>query len=169
MLDKAEGLATGDVRKDIVKLSGYLKANFSGLKTHPEMDNAGLSTGAIEGNIDKFIARRMKHQGMSWSIQGIRRMLWLRVALYDNKLDDYLYTETDKPESYKLPPQSGANNRLIKPVSVQNIFQPSLGYMAHALFIHPALYGIGGRFQNEFLIGVAQGYHCHYLIFLRGV
>ena len=106
LLDKAGGLATGDVRKDIVKLSGYLKSNFSGLKTHPEMDNAGLNTGVIEGNIDKFIARRMKNQGMSRSIQGIRRMLWLRIALYDNKLNDYLYTETDKPESYKLPPKS---------------------------------------------------------------
>jgi hypothetical protein len=48
----------------------------------------------------------MKHQGMSWSIQGIRRMLWLRVALYDNKLADYLHVETDKPESYKLQKKS---------------------------------------------------------------
>jgi hypothetical protein len=67
LLDKVAGSATGDTRKDIVKLSGYLKANFSGLKPLPGMNNEGLSTGAIEENIDKFIARRMKHQGMSWS------------------------------------------------------------------------------------------------------
>jgi hypothetical protein len=89
-----------------MKLSGYLKANLSGLKTYHRMDNEGMSTGAIEGNIDKFIARRMKNQGMSWSIQGIRRMLWLRIALYEDKLDDYLNVKTDKPEPYKLSEKS---------------------------------------------------------------
>ena len=65
-----------------------------------------MRTGAIEGNINKFIAMRMKNQVMSWSIQGIRRMLRLRIALYEDKLDEYLNVKNDEPEPYKLPEKS---------------------------------------------------------------
>jgi hypothetical protein len=102
LIDKAADSATGDTRKNIKKLYSYLKANLSGLKTYPRRDNKSVHTGAIEGNIDKFVAGRMKNQGMSWSIQGIRRMLWLRIALYEDKLDDYLEVKVDKPKPYTL-------------------------------------------------------------------
>ena len=102
LLENAANSATGNTRKDIMKLSGYLKSNLTGLKPYPKVDNVRMNTGAIEGNIDKFIARRMKNQGMSWSIQGIRRMLWLRIAIYESKLDEYLDVKADKPKPYKL-------------------------------------------------------------------
>ncbi len=103
LLDNAANSAKGDKRTDIKKLSNYLSSNLSGLKIYPKVDNEWRGTGAIEGNIDKFIARRMKNQGMSWSVQGIRRMLWLRIAIYENKLDEYLAAKPDTVSPYKLP------------------------------------------------------------------
>lgn len=103
LLDNAANSAKGDKRIDIKKLSNYLSSNLSGLKIYPKVDSEWRGTGAIEGNIDKFIARRMKNQGMSWSVQGIRRMLWLRIAIYENKLDEYLAAKPDTASPYKLP------------------------------------------------------------------
>jgi hypothetical protein len=103
LLDNTANSAKGDKRIDIKKLSNYLSSNLSGLKIYPKVDSEWRGTGAIEGNIDKFIARRMKNQGMSWSVQGIRRMLWLRIAIYENKLDEYLAAKPDTVSSFKLP------------------------------------------------------------------
>lgn len=79
--------------QNIIKAARYLESNAVGLidyrKGIPEQ--IGLRrTGAIEGNIDKVIVRRMKNQGMSWTYQGIRRMLWLRTRLYEGTLRDSL-------------------------------------------------------------------------------
>ena len=80
LLEETRLSVSGDRRKDITRLAGYIRANASGIV--PDTDGHGglRGTGAIEGNIDKIIVKRMKNQGMSWSINGARRMLWLRVA-----------------------------------------------------------------------------------------
>jgi hypothetical protein len=65
------------------KAINYMISNLDGLgdyRNQAEKRNGELRrTGAIEGNIDKLIVRRMKNRGMSWTYQGIRRMLWLRI------------------------------------------------------------------------------------------
>ena len=47
-------------------------------------------TGAIEGNVDKIIARRMKNQGMSWTVKGIKRLLCIRLLVFEGKLTEWL-------------------------------------------------------------------------------
>jgi len=56
----------------------YLKANQDALI---DLDKRGLgefnfcSMGAMEGNVDKLVAQRMKGKGRSWSIKGAQNLL----------------------------------------------------------------------------------------------
>jgi hypothetical protein len=81
--DKADRLLTeaqqkGDAnrRKEVMGLRGYLIANCYGLRDYRlEIGGDGLrGLGAIEGNVDKLVANRMKKRGMSWTIEGAQRM-----------------------------------------------------------------------------------------------
>lgn len=106
-LKEAESRAQGDKAKDIRKTISYIQSNASGLKDYRENErphNSNLRrTGAIEGNIDKLIVRRMKNQGMSWSLHGIRRMLWLRINLRENTLTDCLRVRRHEIAPVPLP------------------------------------------------------------------
>jgi hypothetical protein len=62
--------------KEIAALRTYILSNAGGLvdyrlKLHM---NELRGLGAIEGNVDKLVASRMKKRGMSWTTRGIRRM-----------------------------------------------------------------------------------------------
>jgi hypothetical protein len=91
---EAANVSKADKAPDIKRVIRYISSNASGLKDYREHadqhDNNLRRTGSIEGNVDKLIVRRMKNQGMSWTRQGIRRMLWLRIKLREGKLADYL-------------------------------------------------------------------------------
>ena len=127
LLDELAASTRGDNRKGIIRLAGYIKANIEGITIHP-----GPGTGAIEGNIDKIIVRRMKNQGMSWSIKGARHMLWLRVALYEDRLDDYLHPVMPALKPHKLP------ERTVRKVIDKKINQDYSDYFAAGV---PALTG----------------------------
>ena len=58
-------------------LRGYLMANCYGLRDYRLEVGGGdglRGLGTIEGNVDKLVANRMKKRGMSWTINGARRM-----------------------------------------------------------------------------------------------
>jgi hypothetical protein len=57
---------------EVAQLRRYLMENSFGLRGYRlEVDGDGRrGLGAIEGNIDKLIANRMKKRGMSWTIKG---------------------------------------------------------------------------------------------------
>lgn len=98
---------SGGKVKDIRRIIKYISSNASGLKDYREYidhkDNTLRRTGAIEGNIDKLIVRRMKNHGMSWSRQGIRRMLWLRISVREGTLANRLQSCSDKTSLVKMP------------------------------------------------------------------
>jgi hypothetical protein len=106
-LKEAAGRDQNDESKDIRRVMKYINSNASGLKDYredlPQHDSALRRTGAIEGNIDKLIVRRMKNQGMSWSPQGIRRMLWLRINIREGTLANCLRAGRSNTEQVKLP------------------------------------------------------------------
>ena len=106
-LKQEAGKAQNDKSKDIRRVIRYIDANASGLKDYREdmtkHDSSLRRTGAIEGNIDKLIVRRMKNQGMSWSPRGIRRMLWLRINIREGTLTDRLRTSRSNTMPVKLP------------------------------------------------------------------
>lgn len=76
LLRQAQEGARGNSAKQIARLRGYILNNSPGLKDYRlEMGYEGLrGLGAIEGNVDKLIANRMKKRGMSWSKRGANRM-----------------------------------------------------------------------------------------------
>jgi len=106
-LTEAAGRAQNDRQKDIKRVIRYIISNASGLKDYredmPKQDSSLRRTGAIEGNIDKLIVRRMKNQGMSWSPQGIRRMLWLRINIREGTLTDILRMNRSNTMPVTLP------------------------------------------------------------------
>ena len=106
-LKEAAGRAQNDKSKDIRQVIRYIISNASGVKDYredlPKYDSSLRRTGAIEGNIDKLIVRRMKNQGMSWSPQGIRRMLWLRINIREGTLTNCLRTDRSNTTHVKLP------------------------------------------------------------------
>lgn len=111
-LKKAADSAQNDKAKDIRRVIKYINSNASGLKDYredmTEHDSSLRRTGAIEGNIDKLIVRRMKNQGMSWSPQGIHRMLWLRINIREDTLTDRLRTNRINAALVK-PPEKQIN------------------------------------------------------------
>ena len=67
LLMEAQQRGDADRRKGVMALRGYLMANCHGLKDYRlEVGGDGLrGLGAIEGNVDKLVAIRMKKRGMS--------------------------------------------------------------------------------------------------------
>ena len=120
-LDGAISKAKEDKAKEIKKLYFYIKANASGLRDyrHDIVDNRNLRrTGAIEGNIDKLIVRRMKNQGMSWTPKGIRRMLAVRLLWREDKLTNWLNIRNGIIEKHGITPKR--INRVIDKTIKQN-------------------------------------------------
>jgi hypothetical protein len=125
MVDKLEVLrqkAQGQRALDIERLKHYLVSHASGLKDYRFLfendDNTLRRTGAMEGNVDKLIVRRMKNQGMSWSPKGIRSMLFVRFKVLEKKLEAYLYGSTPKTNIHVL--EKKKVNRVIDKMIHQN-------------------------------------------------
>ncbi len=99
-LEMLRQTAKGERAIDIKRLQHYLLSNAFGLKDYrPEtgaVTNKLRRTGAMEGNVDKLIARRMKNQGMSWSLRGIRSLLCVRFMTLEGKLGQRLYESSQK-------------------------------------------------------------------------
>jgi len=73
--------------------------NWYGLRDYRlEVDGDGLrGLGAIEGNVDKLIADRMKKRGMSWTRKGADRMARLISLREMGELDAWVKC-SDKPQ-----------------------------------------------------------------------
>ena len=97
VLAEAMKQARGEQARRIAHAYGYLRENRVGLVDYRLGLGAGgkelRRTGAIEGNVDKLVARRMKNQGMSWTVRGIRRLLCVRLLVLEGKLADCLQTK----------------------------------------------------------------------------
>lgn len=74
-----QGLAGKEGARDIARVRSYIINNISGLKDYrlrlDEGQAYGLrGMGAMESNVDKMVANRMKKRGMSWTRTGAARM-----------------------------------------------------------------------------------------------
>ncbi len=94
LLLEAEKKAKGDQAGKIAGVRHYILKNECGLRDYRlDLGVEGKDlrrTGAMEGNNDKLIVRRMKGQGMSWTIKGCRRMLWVRFHSLEGTLEEVL-------------------------------------------------------------------------------
>lgn len=91
LLIQARNRSRGEEREGIEHLMRYLRENADGLKDYRiELGKEGRElrrTGAIESNVDKVGANRMKKRGMSWTKAGARRMACLLALSMEGKLD----------------------------------------------------------------------------------
>jgi len=79
----------GRRREICEEVRGYLDRHASVLYTHEEWERRTtvrkMGSGVIEKTIETQINRRMKRQGMSWSIRGARRLAKLRVLYREER------------------------------------------------------------------------------------
>lgn len=83
----------GGVRKKRERLRNYLLNNWEGIlgwRKIKDILGAEGSLGAIEGNIDKVLARRFKDRGCCWSREGAHALSQVRMAWLNGELDDVL-------------------------------------------------------------------------------
>jgi hypothetical protein len=106
--------ACSDEAKEVAQLRSYLLANSFGLRDYRlETDGDGLrGLGAMESNIDKLIANRMKKRGMSWTIKGAQRMSRLISLREMGKLHSWI-THKDKVDTQ--PPREGIRKKISGP------------------------------------------------------
>ncbi len=130
--------AKGEQLQKLARIYRYLQENSSGLGDYRlELGEEGQTlrrTGAIEGNIDKLIVRRMKNQGMSWSLQGIRRLLCVRFLMLEKKLSQLLENNQPAQTLRELALPSRKIRRVVSQLSIQ---EPDEWLKARL----PALYG----------------------------
>jgi hypothetical protein len=86
----------------------------------------------MEGNVDKLVVRRMKNQGMSWSLKGIRRLLCVRFLVLEGKLTSWLADK--KPYASQISISAKKIHRIVTRLSAQ---EPDAWLQAGL----PALYG----------------------------
>jgi hypothetical protein len=101
LLLKAQQEACGESAKHIAQLRGYILNNATGLRDYRlDMGYDGLrGLGAIESNVDKLIASRMKKRGMSWSKRGANRMARLINLREMGELHLWINHRPDKPKN----------------------------------------------------------------------
>lgn len=98
VLDRA-GETAGPQRAEAIKRTHrYLAGNADGL-------GPGPSLGAIESNVDKLAANRMKKRGMSWTIAGAKRMAKLLELNYEGSIGEWAQKVTVQDGSgFVMPP-----------------------------------------------------------------
>jgi hypothetical protein len=100
----------------------YIQENSSGLGDYRlSLGEEGKNlrhTGAIEGNIDKLVVRRMKNQGMSWTLRGISRLLCVRFLILEKKLSEWVEKEKH-PQTIKIAIPRRKMRRIVNRLSMQ--------------------------------------------------
>jgi hypothetical protein len=116
----------------------YIRENSLGLKDYRlslgEKGKDLRHIGAIEGNIDKLIVRRMKNQGMSWTLKGISRLLCVRFLILEKKLTEWIENEKYPQIGSKITLPKKKIHRIVTRLSMQ---EPDQWLKAEL----PALYG----------------------------
>ena len=81
-------------KKDLTALYAYLRANRNSINSLERIQDKEIKakvkgTGAIESNVDKFIAHRMKKRGMSWSLKGALALLKVKEKILNKEWDSW--------------------------------------------------------------------------------
>jgi len=139
LLIQAQQQATAEQVEEVARLRGYLMGNAFGLRDYRiEIGADGLrGLGAIEGNVDKLVANRMKKRGMSWTIKGARRMTRLVNLREMGELHAWV-THQDRQSDNKPSRQS-------RQISIP---KPNAG-MTQQVWLEAGLPALSGPHQNR--------------------
>lgn len=99
LLCEEQRATPGETAHRIAQVRGYLMNNAQGLRDYRlEMDREDLrGLGAIESNVDKIIATRMKKRGMSWTRCGGDRMARLISVRDQGELHQWIKYRPERP------------------------------------------------------------------------
>ncbi len=108
VLVKAQERSDSDAAAEIARVRTYILDNATGLADYRlrmgEAQASGLrGLGAMEGNVDKLAANRMKKRGMSWTKRGIRRMACLIRLQQSGKVRSWPTKTTEHPSPGEKP------------------------------------------------------------------
>jgi hypothetical protein len=121
ILADAKRQVRGERAQRLAHAHGYLQENRLGLEDYRLRlgeEGKGLRrTGAMEGNVDKLVVRRMKNQGMSWTLRGIRRLLCVRFMVLEGKLKGWLERGEGREASFIIPRKK--IRRIVNRLSIQ--------------------------------------------------
>jgi hypothetical protein len=135
ILRQALRQSMGNEKYEILRVDRYLSENAAGLKDYrlnAGKDGTNLRrTGAIESNVDKLVANRMKKKGMSWTLKGARHMACLLMLSAERKLTDICRPRHTKVQ---MTPATKKKYRIL----VKNIIELEEKWLQVTI---PALYG----------------------------
>jgi len=93
---------TNRKKKESVKeLYTYINQNRHGINSIKRIEDKEIrdkvkGAGAMESNVDKFIAHRFKKRGMSWSEKGALSLLKIKETIANNEWDDWWSSQRDQ-------------------------------------------------------------------------
>jgi len=93
---------TNRKKKESVKeLYTYINQNRHGINSIKRIEDKEIrdkvkGAGAMESNVDKFIAHRFKKRGMSWSEKGALSLLKIKETIANNEWDDWWSNKRDE-------------------------------------------------------------------------
>lgn len=96
-------------RKLLRDLYTYICNNRDGINTIKRIEDkrvrdAVKGAGAIESNVDKFIAHRFKKRGMSWSVRGAQGLLKVKEIIANNEWEEWWSGRRDAKVEIDLEP-----------------------------------------------------------------
>ena len=88
-------------KRDLKALYAYIHQNREGINSLDRIQDKEMKTrirgcGAIESNVDKFIAHRMKKKGMSWSMKGALGLLKVKEKIMNHEWDSWWGRDRDQ-------------------------------------------------------------------------
>lgn len=89
-------------KKLLKELHTYIDQNREGINPIKRIEDKAIrdrikGTGAMEPNVDKFLAHRFKKRGMSWSVKGALSLLKVKETIANGEWDSWWHKDRDCP------------------------------------------------------------------------
>jgi hypothetical protein len=125
-------------RKSLRDLYTYINQNRDGINPINRIKDKALrnkikGAGAMESNVDKFIAHRFKKRGMSWSEKGALSLLKVRETISNGEWDSWWFEGRDEKIEIRSEP--------LKQLTAKNFWKKEKDTVALIEATIPALQG----------------------------
>jgi len=134
----------GKKKKAIKDLRTYIEQNRKGINPIKRIEDKGLKnrikgTGAMESNVDKFIAHRFKKRGMSWSVKGALSLLKVKETIANGEWDSWWHNK--RGENIEI------NTEPLKQLTAKNFWKKNERNMPY--LVEATIPALEGPDQNE--------------------
>jgi hypothetical protein len=93
----------------------YIDQNRKGINPLKRIEDKTIrdevkGSGAMESNVDKFVAHRFKKRGMSWSYRGALGLLKIKQTIANNEWDNWWSNQRDEKRRESITNPFGARD-----------------------------------------------------------